>query len=193
MGPPSCRHGTTSRVKWFGIPLLLGLAACPIPPDFPIDAGPDSGVLVDAGVDAGVVTGSAGATLMTSSSSMTTSLAWNGSDLASTSIDAEGSTGPSQVTISASNASSGSFKLTLGSLVPGATTGTVLSVSYQPKSGPDTWSCSASSASTCADVTVSLTSYDGVTMHGTFAIAFAADGFGVTAELMNGSFDVTLP
>jgi hypothetical protein len=170
--------------------LAVFLAGCPIPPDFPVDAGPDSGVVIDAGVDAGGVTGSAGATLTTSSSASSVSLAWNGSDLAATSIDAEGSTGPSQVTISASNSSSGSFKLTLGSLVPGETSENVLSVSYQPASGPDSWTCNTTS--NCVGQ-VTLSSYDGSTIIGTFALTFPEDTFARSAELSNGSFDVTLP
>jgi hypothetical protein len=191
-------------VKLLGIPLLsfltLGLApwlaACPIPPDFPVDAGPDSGTVIDAGVDAGVDAGAAsgnvGASLMTSSSVSSTSLAWNDTDLASTSIDIEGSSGPSQVTISASNDFSGSFKLTLGSLVPCYTTGQVLAISYQEASGPDSWSCNSSSSVACQP-NVTLISYDGSTIAGTFSVAFPDDSFEVSATLSNGSFDVVLP
>jgi hypothetical protein len=197
----SCRHGTTSQVKRlsknagsarFGLLLLplptVWLVACPIPPDFPVDAGPDSGVILDAGVDAGVG-GSVTATLTTSSNG-SGSLAWNGSDLDSTSIDAEGPSGPTQVTISAANRGAGTFKLTIGGLVPGSTTGTVLSVTYQPPGGPNSWTCSGSV--NCGGA-AALSSYTGSAIAGTFTIIFPTDGVGVSAELSDGKFSVTLP
>ena len=129
--------------------------------------------------------------LMPSPSASSTNLAWSSTDLAGTSIDAEGSSGPSQVTLSASNGFSGTFKLTLNNLVPGQTSDTVLSISYQPASGPDSWLCNASSPVPCT-YNVTLTDYDGVTLAGTFSISFPEDGFGVSASLTSGSFIVTL-
>jgi hypothetical protein len=181
-------------VKPLAIPLVVFLAGCPIAPDFPVDAGPDAGdvVITDAGVvDAGA-TGSVGATLTTSSSVSATSLAWNGSDLESTSIDEEGSTGPQQVTLNANNQVAGNLKMTLGNLTPGATSGQLLQLSYQPASGPDLWTCSATSAVPCT-TDVTLTSYDGTTLIGTFSIVFPEDAFGNSAELNQGAFDVILP
>ncbi len=68
----------------------------------------------------------------------------------------------------------------------------VLAVSYQEASGPDSWSCSASSVQACQP-NVTLSSYDGRTIAGTFSVTFPEDSFLTSAVLSYGSFNVTLP
>ena len=200
-------HGTTSpamvvgpRFRSLGPALLLAVGGCAIAPDFAsdagadagsIDGGPDAGGTVDAGSDAGAV-GSMGATFTTSATAGSKSLAWNGSDLAQTSVDASGAAGPQQVTLRGNNLSSGSFTLVLTNLTPGATSDQVLSIAYQPPSGPDSWLCNSTSPVACLPQ-VTLTSYDGSTIAGTFSVSFPVDSFGVSSELTSGNFDVLLP
>lgn len=179
---------------WLCAWLCPWLAGCPLQPDFASDAGPgapdagvfDAGATVDAGVDAGA-SGDLSATLSTSNGVSTPALAWNGGDLANSTLDS-----PSQVTLFASNPVAGQFKMTLGGLTAGSTTGQVLQVSYQPASGPDGWTCTGAVGNTCT-LAVTLSNYDGLNVAGTFSINFPIDVEGNSAALSNGAFNVTLP
>lgn len=173
----------------------LSLAACPIPPDFASDAGPgsdgglDAGAILDSGVADAGASGSIGATVQPSNGT-SHALAWNGGDLTQSSIDINTSAGAQQVTLAGSNGLEGNIRLTLGNLTPGATSGQVLSITYQPSSGPDSWSCSSTNGCTSQ---VTLSAYDGQTIAGNFALSFPIDALGNSAQVTNGSFNVTLP
>src|ERR1700722_14429539 len=123
--------------------VLLGFAACPIAPDFPMDSGvPDSGIDdEDAGVDAGA-TGSIGATL-TSSTIPSQTLAWNGSQVSTSTLDS-----PTQVTLRGIDTTYyGNFTLQLQNLTAGSTAFQFGEASYIPLPGADPagdiWTCSA--------------------------------------------------
>jgi len=192
----SCPHGTTKPVKPLRIPLVvrlgwglvLGLAACPIPPDFPADAGPDAGTVVDAGVDAGTGASGAISAALTPSDGSTISLAWNGSQVATSALDSA-----SQATLRAVDDSSlagyGYLTLQLVNLTVGGTTGTIDGASYLPVTGQDSWSCGGATNPCNASLTIG--DFDGVDIDGSFQVFFAVDAAGNSATL-GGTFDLVL-
>jgi len=170
--------GLSSRGHYaFGLAVLFLLAACPIPPDFAADAGQDAGA-----------TGSVTANLVTSVAG-STSLSWSGYDLSGTTIEAEGASGPSDITILASNASAGEIELTLGSLSPGSSSVSCSLIAYLTASAGDDWSCSPSSG-TCSEAAVSISTYDGGFVIGEFSASFPQDSNSNSAQI-SGQFAVS--
>ena len=128
------------------------------------------------------------ANLVTSSTD-TTSLSWSGYDLSGTTIDAEGSSAPSDITIVASNASAGVIQLTLGSLSPGSSSVSCSLINYVTASDGDDWSCSPASG-TCSEAAVSISTDDGGFVLGDFLVSFPEDSNSITAQ-MSGQFAVS--
>jgi hypothetical protein len=187
---------------WIVAGLLL--AGCPIAADnYGVDAG-DAGSTGDAGVttptDAGAPTGTIACSISAEDglNDMYSGIAgsWSGSDL----IDSEAATNDSvtyDVIIDGSNSISGTLSIELDGLVVNTTTGyTVGSMAFSPGSNlpiADSWTCGA--GGDCgADVTVS--SFDGQTVIGSFTVQFAAGSSGTgasTCSLSSGVFNVTIP
>jgi hypothetical protein len=160
------------------------LTACPLLPDVLID----SGVVIDGGdddggVDAGTDGGSAASgnisAVLTEATQMP--VFWAGADVANSQQSA--STG--QATIQGDSTASGHIVLQLTGLVSGTTTGSATFISYRDASQV-TWTCS--SLGGCSAV-VTIGSYDGTTLTGSFEVQFA--GVAGAASLTSGLFSIT--
>ncbi len=153
-----------------------------------MDAGPDAGTVADAGVDAGTGTsGTIGATL-TPSNGSSVSLAWNGSQVATSTLDSS-----SQATLrgvdNSTLAGYGYLTLQLVNLTAGGTTGSISGASYSPVSGADSWSCGG--ATNPCNASLQIGTFDGADLSGGFQVVFAVDSAGASAT-MTGTFALAL-
>lgn len=144
--------------------------------------------MVDAGVDAGTgASGTIGASLVPSGGSAV-SLAWNGSQVSTSTLDSA-----SQATLrgvdNSSLAGYGFLTLQLIDLTVGGTTGTINGASYSPVTGQDSWSCGG--ATNPCNASLLIGDFDGVDIEGSFQVFFAVDAAGHSATL-GGTFNLAL-
>ncbi len=198
-----------AAVGLLALAVALPLAGCPIAPDnYGNDAGTvDAGSVGDAGptttVDAGSAYGSIACSISAQNDLGATAVAggaWAGADLSnSTATTSDGTS--YDVTIVASNTSSGTIELGIGPIaVDGSGVVPLADLvleAFSPAASlgvQDTWSCGAG-GTTCSPY-VDITSFTGQTIIGTFTVGFyqsASMSGADTCSLSSGTFTVTFP
>jgi hypothetical protein len=191
-----------TRLKFVMAASML-LAGCPIAADnYGVDAG-DAGSVADAGSttptpDAGSPTGTIACTISAQNdfgSPADATSAWSGTDLIdSTATSSDGTT--YDVTLEGSNSVSGTIELAFEEVVdftgplPAAQVVLETFASGSNLAFTDSWSCGAAGGDCGANVTI--TSFDGQTVTGTFTVQFVGSD-GSECSLNPCSFNVTIP
>jgi hypothetical protein len=180
------------KIFWVVLSVAPLVAGCALQPDVVWDSGiiPDSGTTdTDAGTDGGVATGSISASLATTTAPSGAPVVWTGTDVAFSQINVSAG----QATLRGDSLGAGHFELQLVGLVVGQTGGVWTLISYSTANSAEAWSCSVGNSAACT-ATVSISSYDGVTITGGFDVQFNSATIGTDmAALSGGSFNITFP